>query len=183
MKHLVLIAASLLAPAAFPSSAAETSDSALRTCRAVADKTARLACYDALPLAAATAAPAAPAAAPASSVAPSAVVAAAAAAAPAAAPAVVPAAPAKASETNFGLEAQRAAETQQIASRITGIFEGWSANSRITLANGQVWQVIDGTSASYYLKDPKVTIARAAMGSFRLEIDGARQAPRVKRVE
>jgi hypothetical protein len=180
MKHLVLIAASLLAPAAFHSSAAEASDSALRTCRAVADKTARLACYDALPLAAATAAPAAPAAAPASSVAPSAVVA---AAAPAAAPAVVPAAPAKASETNFGLEAQRAAETQQIASRITGIFEGWSANSRITLANGQVWQVIDGTSASYYLKDPKVTIARAAMGSFRLEIDGARQAPRVKRVE
>ena len=51
------------------------------------------------------------------------------------------------------------------------------------MTNGQVWQVSDGSSASYYLRDPKVTVRRALLGGFDIEIDGARRSPRVQRVE
>ena len=48
---------------------------------------------------------------------------------------------------------------------------------------GQTWQVSDGSSASYYLRDPKVTVRRAPLGGFDMEIEGARKSPRVRRVE
>jgi hypothetical protein len=134
--------------------ATEPADSALGRCRALPDAAARLACYDALPLP-----PAAPAAAQA---------------------AVKPAAPAP--EAAFGLESRRTA-VQDISSTLPGLFEGWDRNTRFTLANGQVWQVSDGTTASYYLRSPKVTVRRAALGSFRLEIEGVNQSPRVQRVD
>ena len=51
------------------------------------------------------------------------------------------------------------------------------------MTNGQVWQVSDGSSASYYLRDPKVTVRRAPLGGFDMEIEGARKSPRVQRVE
>ena len=168
--------------------AADVGDTALRRCRGLADAAARLACYDALPLA--PVAPAAPAAAatPATpmAAAPTAGGAApvAAAAAPKAAPVLASMTPAAAPapEANFGLENQRAA-VQAISSSIPGIFEGWDGKSKIRLANGQVWQITDGSTAALYLRDPKVKVERAALGSFRLEIEGTRQAPRVQRVE
>ncbi|MDP1899887.1 MAG: hypothetical protein Q8K96_05485 [Rubrivivax sp.] len=140
-------------------------DAALRRCRALADAPARLACYDALPLGAAAAA--ATAAAPGAQTMGTPPVA---AAAPAATPAT------------FGLEQQRA-ELPEINSRIAGRFEGWGPRSRIRLANGQLWQVSDDSSGVYDLMDPKVTVRRATLGSFILEIEGARRAPRVRRVE
>ena len=128
-------------------------DSALRRCRALADTTARLACYDALPMGA----PAAASAAAAASV-----------AGPLAAA--------------FGL--QRPDEgVQELASSIPGLFEGWRAGDRIRLANGQLWQVTDDSSAVYFLRDPKATVRRAVMGTFVLDIEGARKLPRVRRLE
>ena len=91
-----------------------------------------------------------------------------------------PAAPT--AEASFGLESAKAAP-QDISSSIVGLFEGWERNTRFKLANGQVWQVSDGSSAVYYLRDPKVTVRRALLGGFDLEIEGARKSPRVKRVE
>ena len=129
-------------------------DSALRRCRALADAAARLNCYDTLPLGA---------------------------------PAVLaaPAASASAAQLaalGFGL--QRADEAVlEIASSIRGLFEGWRAGDRIRLANGQLWQVSDDSSAVYYLRDPRVTVRRAAMGTFVLDIEGARKLPRVRRLE
>jgi hypothetical protein len=102
--------------------------------------------------------------------------------APAGSSPIAAAAPAISPEAAFGLESRRSA-VQDISSGLPGVFEGWERNTRLTLANGQVWQISDGSSASYYLRDPKVTVRRAAMGSFRLEIEGAKQAPRVQRVE
>ena len=52
----------------------------------------------------------------------------------------------------------------------------------ITLANGQVWQITDDTSAAYELDNPRVTVRRAALGSFMLDIEGARRTPRARRL-
>ena len=130
-------------------------DAALRRCRNLEGAAARLACYDALPLGAAAAAPPATASA--------------AAATPALA-------------ATFGL--QRTDEAVlEIVSSIPGLFDGWRPGDRIRLANGQLWQVSDDSSAVYQLRDPKVTVRRAVMGTFVLDIDGARRLPRVRRLE
>lgn len=132
----------------------------LQRCRAIADPAARLACYDAL-----AAAPQAPTAA---------------AATPAAAPAAKPAD----AVASFGFENRLPTEAPDtITSHLAGRFEGWGATTMFRLANGQVWQVIDGSSAFYWLENPKVTLRRAMMGTFFLEIEGAARAPRVKRLQ
>ena len=82
-----------------------------------------------------------------------------------------------------GFGQQRRDEPQTITSQIVGVFEGWGPRSRITLANGQVWQVEDGSEGVYFLQSPKVTVRRALMGGFQLEIEGARRVPRVRRVD
>jgi hypothetical protein len=98
-------------------------------CRGIADATARLACYDALPLPAGSdAAAKSQAVTPA----PSAPAAAAAVAAPAATAA-------QQAQQEFGLPPKTPrAELQNIESYIPGHFEGWEPRMRITLANGQV---------------------------------------------
>jgi hypothetical protein len=143
-----------------PLLAAAADDAQLLRCRALGDGAARLACYDALPVVAAAAAIVAPA------------------------PAVKPPPPAAAAATaaSFGLEATRG-ELPEITSSLPGRFEGWGPRSRFKLANGQVWQVADDSSGVYDLDNPKVTVRRAALGSYMLEIEGARRAPRVRRVE
>jgi hypothetical protein len=140
-------------------------DPALRQCRALADATARLACYDALPLAAAPAASTrVPVATTASMPAP-----------------VATPAPAQGAAT-FGME-QRQPELAAITTRIEGRFEGWQPGSRIRLANGQVWQVSDGSTGVYELTNPTVTLRRGALSGFWLEIEGVNRSPRVRRVE
>ncbi len=166
--YFLCLGLAFLAPAA---PAAELVASSLGRCRALPEVTARLACYDALPLPAAPATLALPAT-PATSALPF---------SPVPPPAVPPAA-ALTPEAAFGLESRRSA-VQDISSTLPGLFEGWERDTRFRLANGQVWQVSDGSSASLYLRDPAVTVRRAAMGSFRLEIAGTHQAPRVQRVD
>jgi len=170
MKLLVLLPLMLAGAAA-----AQGADADLRRCRGIGDATLRLACYDALPLAAtAPVAPAAATAAPGSAAAPVA----AAPAAPVAA--VVPAANAEAA---FGLRRSTEA-VQEIRSHIPGRFDGWSRNTRIRLANGQLWLVIDDGRATYNnLQDVKVTVHRAALGSFMMEFEGQSGTPRVRRIE
>jgi hypothetical protein len=153
----------------------------LRSCRGMTDAAARLAYYDALPLP--TAAPAATAAtvAPAATVPP---------AAPATARAAVPALgpapgapPADAGEAGFGLLGPARGEVAALRSSVAGRFEGWGPRSRIRLANGQVWEVTDDSTAATWLADPKVVVRRAALGSFLLEVVGLNRTARVKRVE
>ncbi len=147
--------------------AASADDEPWLRCRAISDGNARLACYDAVKprTAATTAATGTPAAA--------------AAAAPA-----VPAAPtATPAQRLFGLERQQAEAADALESRLAGNFEGWGPRTRFQLANGQVWQVVDGSSAFYQLRDPAVKIRRASMGSFLMDIQGVNQVIRVRRVE
>ena len=141
--------------------------SSLQACRAVAQASARLACYDALPLSNAGSAPASGGVS--------------------AAP-VTPAAPAVTASTSaqaaasFGLEVA-GEKLQEVRSHIPGAFDGWRAGDRIRLANGQVWRVVDDSRADYNLRDPKVTVRRGALGSYLMDIEGAKQLPRVRRVE
>lgn len=143
---------------------AAAADSGLGRCRAIADGAARLACYDALPLAGrpAPALEAPPLRVP-------------------AAPTAVPVA----REERFGLENQvREAPLATIESRIAGRFEGWGPNSRIRLENGQAWQIADDSSRMFLQFDnPRVVIRRGALGSFFLDIEGDNRSPRVRRVQ
>jgi hypothetical protein len=154
---------------------------ALQNCRAITDARARLACYDAITLPAANAAVpirAATATSPAVPATPAQPTAAPIARAATAAP---PAPPAAAS---FGLTAPAPdAAINKIESSINGLFEGWRPNSRIRLANGQVWQVTDDSARSLDLNNPKVAVRRGALGAFYLEIDGTNFSPRVRRVQ
>lgn len=132
----------------------------VKTCREVTDPVRRLACYDAMPLAAAPAK-----------------------AAPAVAVAPVTVDPV----AKFGQESVKAPagappELKQIESRIPGKFTGWGPNSRIELENGQVWRIADGSEAFYELQNPKATVHRGVLGAFFLQIDGVGFQVRVTRV-
>jgi len=73
-------------------------------------------------------------------------------------------------------------DAPSVMTTIAGEFLGWVPNGQITLANGQVWRVIDGSRGVYKLSNPKVEIKRGALGSFNLDIEGTFQSPKVRRV-
>ena len=162
----------LLCALAFAATGAIANDTELLRCGGMADATARLACYDALTRSVrdgkATVAKPAPAV-----TAPSATTA-------VTAPAALP----KQTTQQFGLE-QRATkeELDSINSEIVGPFDSWQANTRITLANGQVWQIADGSGRYISLKSQKVRIRRGLLGAFYIEFDGTNHSPRVRRVQ
>jgi hypothetical protein len=152
------------------SSAALADDAALLRCRAIADPTARLACYDALPL---NAAETAKAPAPPLQQTPEQF------GLPAAKPSPVVA------PEQFGLPPPKPAtpELDAIESTIPGHFDGWYPKQKIHLANGQVWQVIDVSSRNVFLTDPKVTIRRGLLSAFYMEFEHINQTVLVKRLE
>jgi hypothetical protein len=136
------------------SNAALADDAAVLKCRALPDAASRLSCYDAMPLAGAPA--------------------------PAVAPAV-------ASEQNFGLRpaAQRkpAAQRDVVRSTVVGEIGGWSPGTRITLANGQVWRVVDGDAVLPMMRNPQAEVSRGLMGAYFLQVAGHTSAARVARVQ
>lgn len=151
----------------FVSGAALADDNAMLQCRSIADVPARVKCYDAIPVGAA---------------------------APVAAAVMSPAAPAvptpQQREQAFGMatvkppKAVAPAEDNSISSTIAGKFDGWSGNELVKLANGQVWRIIDGSSATLSpMTNPKVTIERNFIGTFFLKIDGTNNSPKVRRVQ
>jgi len=142
-------------------------DAAVLKCRALKDGPSRLACYDAMPVGAAT-----PSAAP--------------AAVQAAAP-LAAASPAASPEQNFGLrpvvKKQKDAEPSAIHSNVVGRFDGWSPGTVLTLANGQVWKVTDDTDAVLpIMQNPKVEITRGLLGAYFLQVEGHTNSARVARV-
>jgi hypothetical protein len=156
---------SIVATLAF-TGAAVAQHAGLQRCRAITDTGARLACYDALADTPAATQPTAPAAGAMQ------------------ATAVAAAAPVAAQRTpdGFGLP-QRATEPQELRSRVGAGFAGWGPNSRIRLENGQVWQVIDGSSVSLPERARAVTVRRGLLGAYHLEFEGLNTAPKVRRVE
>ncbi|MYM22100.1 hypothetical protein GTP46_05505 [Duganella sp. FT135W] len=147
------------------SGSALANDADLLRCRAIPDISSRVACYDAIPVAATPVAPVAAVAAP--------------------APAAVK--PVAAPAATFGLNAtqmRKADEPNFIESTLIGHIDGWSAGTQFRLANGQIWRVADDSTGSINEVDnPKVKITRNALGTLFLEIEGTTQAPRVRRVQ
>jgi hypothetical protein len=136
---------------------AAMADHAILACRAHSDAKVRLACYDTIQVStrpAATVAGAAPA-------------------------------PAAGAEQRFGLEQvkQKEEAPRFIESSIEGDFAGWDPGAQIRLANGQVWRVVDGSSAVLTpMKNPKVRVTRSLLGTLFLEIEGTNNSPKVRRV-
>ena len=161
---------------AAPTAMLPAAEASLAGCRAMADAGARLACYDALADGAAGAAGAVGSAA--APIPPRPTSAALAPSKPGAAGPTDPDAAAR-----FGRAPALDRELRELKSTAAGAFTGWERGTRIRLANGQVWQVIDDSSASLDLRDPEVTVRRGALGSYRLEVEGSNQSARVRRVE
>jgi hypothetical protein len=96
------------------------------------------------------------------------------------------AAPGRSAEQNFGMtQTAREPEPDHIESSIVGDFDGWTGNSRITLANGQVWRITDGSEAVLpRLHNPKVRITRGLLGgAMYFKVDGQNSTARVRRVQ
>lgn len=149
-------------------------DAGVLRCRAIKDSAARLACYDAI---------AVPSSAPAAAAQPKAGAPTPAAAASAPKAAATPAAPATPAQ-QFGLESKTpVAQLDYVESTVPGLFKGWGANTIITLANGQQWQISDGSTGYVNMENAKVKIKRGFMGSFYLDIEGNNRVPRVRRVK
>jgi len=143
------------------SGSAAADDAAWLRCRAIADASSRLACYDAVVPHAGTARPTQADPRPGAS-------------------AGEPQRPAE----QFGLETRsRGPALDEIESRIPGRFDGWGPKSVIKLANGQAWQVSDGSTGVYRLDNPKVKVTRGMLGAFFLEIEGINRSPKVRRLE
>lgn len=151
----------------------------IQQCRQLADPSLRVACYDDIRL------PAAPGSESKAAVPPSIVP------APVAGLAALAVSGGNAVTTNagFGLPTATRSAVQTpnapeaMESRINGNFEGWQPQTRLRLANGQIWQISDGTEGAYALSDPKVRITRSGFGGFFIQIEGISQSPRVRRVE
>lgn len=96
--------------------------------------------------------------------------------------AATPAAPPAKADT-FGLPQALKGPSPTVESSVGADFDGWSPNDKIRLANGQVWQVVDGSSAAVAPRVRKVTVRGGALGGFLLDLEGLNTTPRVRRIE
>ncbi|WP_454829434.1 hypothetical protein [Pseudoxanthomonas wuyuanensis] len=75
-------------------------------------------------------------------------------------------------------------DTQPVTSTVTGEFRGWSNGTTLQLANGQRWQVTEG---SFYLgkpmADPRITISPGKISGWYLQVEGQNPRAKVKRID
>jgi len=90
-------------------------------------------------------------------------------------------------EQRFGakrLEQKVDDEPAAIRSTVRGNVDGWRYGTQLTLANGQVWRVVDDVDAVLPdLVDPAVRIERGALGAYYLQLEANNSAARVVRVK
>ncbi|HZH44741.1 MAG TPA: hypothetical protein VEY50_11730 [Lysobacter sp.] len=74
---------------------------------------------------------------------------------------------------------------EPIESSIVGRFRGWSGGERLTLANGQTWQVLDTPPLVLRgsLENPKVVISPGFMGAWYLTVEGQSPKAKVRRIK
>lgn len=84
----------------------------------------------------------------------------------------------------FGLTPKTgAAEADSVETTLVTDVDGWRPNAVFQLANGQRWEIADGSSSVMRPKKPNVRIRRGAFGAFYIDFDGINQSPRVKRID
>lgn len=90
-------------------------------------------------------------------------------------------------EQRFGmkrLEKKVDDEPGAIRSTVRGRLDGWRYGTQLTLANGQVWRVVDDVDAVLPdLADPAVRIERGALGAYYLQLEANNSSARVVRVK
>lgn len=73
--------------------------------------------------------------------------------------------------------------TEDFQSTIVGEFSGFKGNTRITLANGQIWQQADGKQLHVRKsQDPKASFSHSEFAGWKVQIEGYNAWIRVKRV-
>ena len=93
---------------------------------------------------------------------------------------------ARSAEQNFGMpRTEKAPEPEQIESTIVGDFDGWSGNTKFTLANGQVWRINDGSEAVLPRQhNPAIRIKRGLLGAaMYFQVVGHNSTARVRRLQ
>ena len=94
--------------------------------------------------------------------------------------------PAAETAAGFGLETTQAylqERLDSISARIDGEFSGWDGSTYFPLDNGQTWKQVGSGRAVFSASSPKVTIRRAAHGTYRLSVEGLNRTVRVKRIK
>lgn len=72
---------------------------------------------------------------------------------------------------------------ERIDTHIVGAFDGWSKNQEFTMANAQVWRVIDpGPHACKRATDPEVQIKPSLLGTWMMYVPSCYENAHVKRV-
>jgi hypothetical protein len=133
------------------------------TCRAIVEDAARLACYDRLATAIATAVPPALPAAPA---------------------ATVRAGAGQAGD--FGAEAVRKPQTSELSvlsATVLGVVDGIRRDQILTLDNGQRWRVIDDKEIDLVANAPKARIERNLIGTYWMRLGERGPAFKVRRLQ
>ena len=77
----------------------------------------------------------------------------------------------------------RRARASSLVDSISELTDRRDPNQKISLKNGQVWQVIDGSTGTVIGKSKTVTIRRAVLGSYWMEFEGLSKAPKVQRLK
>lgn len=85
----------------------------------------------------------------------------------------------------FPLRATDQGPDDDIVSRIMGELHGLTNQQRITLENGQEWQIVDSTRSlgGVTLVDATATIRRGRVGGWYLSVSGYNTQLRVKRLK
>lgn len=87
---------------------------------------------------------------------------------------------ATASVSSFGLD--RHDESERVESSLPGACEGWGLQTHFERANGQEGAVADDSPAVYKLHSPPIRARHVAISDFVMDCEGARRAPRVRRL-
>lgn len=77
---------------------------------------------------------------------------------------------------------EKDADWDILESKIDGDFEGWEGDTIFKLANGQIWQQIDGRYKYKYMYAPRVMIFKTE-GGYQMQVNGVDGRIRLKRLK
>ena len=85
------------------------------------------------------------------------------------------------SSDNFGKVSTD--DSNEINSRISGKFDGWTGDTQFRLDNGQIWKQSGNGFLKVSMNNPKVKIEAGMFGGYILSVEGYNSRVKVKRVK
>jgi len=94
----------------------------------------------------------------------------------------------KDADSGFGAELlPQPPEDDHIEARLLGDFNGWSGKTIFRLDNGQIWRQANNRMGNYTprepLLEPKITITKSSLGSYKMKVEGIKRIVLVKRIK